>query len=46
MVQQQATVIAYNYVLQLSGLVFLISIPTVFLLSGKKPAGETPAVAE
>jgi len=46
MVQQQATVIAYNSVLQLCGVIFIISIPTVFLLSGKKPAGEIPVAAE
>jgi DHA2 family multidrug resistance protein len=47
MVQQQATVIAYDDVFRLSALIFVLSIPTVFLLSGKKPSsGETPVVAE
>jgi DHA2 family multidrug resistance protein len=47
MVQQQATVIAYDDVFRLSAVIFLLSIPTVFLLSGKKPSsGDAPVVAE
>lgn len=47
LVQQQATVIAYDDVLRLSAVIFVLSIPTVFLLSGKKPgASEAPAIAE
>ena len=44
-VQRNATVLSYDYLLQLCAVVFLISIPTVFLLSGKKPGAGGPAPA-
>ncbi|GAC1408068.1 MAG: MDR family MFS transporter [Candidatus Velthaea sp.] len=46
MVRQNATVLAYDDVFRLCGVIFAISVPTVFLLSGKKPAGEAPVIAE
>jgi len=44
-VQSNAAVLSYDYLLQLCAIVFLISIPTVLLLSGKKPGAGGPAVA-
>jgi DHA2 family multidrug resistance protein len=45
MVQQNANAITYNYLFRLSGLLFLISIPTVFLLGARhRNTGESPAV--
>jgi len=47
MVQQNATVIAYDDVFRLCGIIFAVSIPTVFLLSCTKPsAGEPPIIAD
>jgi DHA2 family multidrug resistance protein len=44
-VQSNATILSYDFLLQLCGVIFLISIPTVLLLTGKKPAsGAAPAV--
>jgi len=42
-VQRNAEVLSYDYLLQLCGVVFLLSIPTVLLLSGKKPGASGPA---
>jgi len=47
MVELNATVMSYNDVFRLCGLVFALSIPTVFLLSGKKvAAADAAAIAE
>ena len=46
MVMTNATVISYDGVLRLCGIVFFVSIPLVLLLSGRKPAGPVAAVAE
>jgi DHA2 family multidrug resistance protein len=49
-VNLNATVLSYNDVFRICAIIFAISIPTVFLLSGKKPGaapGEAPvAIAE
>jgi hypothetical protein len=39
-------VMSYNDVFRLCGLVFALSIPTVFLLSPKKAATKAPLLAE
>jgi DHA2 family multidrug resistance protein len=45
MVDQNATVVAYDYVFRLCAIVFLISIPTVFLLRKPRPrTADAPAV--
>jgi DHA2 family multidrug resistance protein len=44
-IQLNATIISYNFLLQLCGLVFLFAIPSVLLLSGRNPADAPPAVA-
>jgi DHA2 family multidrug resistance protein len=48
MVAANATSITYNYLFRLSGLLFLISIPTVFLLGARKrnAGGPAPVIAE
>jgi DHA2 family multidrug resistance protein len=47
LVNVNAAVLSYNDVFRICAIVFAISIPTVFLLSGKKPsAGAAPVVAE
>ena len=46
-VEQNATVIAYDYIFRLTALIFLFSIPTVLLLSKAKPGnGEAAAAIE
>jgi len=40
-----AAVLSYNDVFRICAVIFVISIPTVFLLSGKKPAAGEPVVA-
>lgn len=46
-VQLNATVMSYNDVFRLCGIIFLVSLPTVFLLSGKKvAAADAPVLAE
>jgi DHA2 family multidrug resistance protein len=42
MVAQNATVISYDYIFRLSGILFFLSVPTVFLLAGKR---KTPTAA-
>jgi MFS transporter, DHA2 family, multidrug resistance protein len=42
MVQQNAVAITYNYLFRLSGLLFLISIPTVFLLGSHRRNAAAP----
>jgi hypothetical protein len=45
-VNQNATVLAYDYVFRFSALLFLLAVPTVFLLRRPAPAGgvaEVPA---
>jgi DHA2 family multidrug resistance protein len=44
-VQSNAAVLSYDYLLQLCAVVFLLSIPTVLLLSGKKPGAGAAAPA-
>jgi DHA2 family multidrug resistance protein len=39
MVGQNATVISYDFVFRLSGILFFAAIPTVFLLAGKRKGG-------
>jgi hypothetical protein len=42
MVSQNALSITYNYLFRLSGLLFLISIPTVFLLGSRSRNASPP----
>jgi DHA2 family multidrug resistance protein len=42
MVEANATMISYNFVIQLCAIVFVLSIPTVLLLSGKNPSNAEP----
>jgi DHA2 family multidrug resistance protein len=44
-VNLNAAVLSYNDVFRICAVIFVLSIPTVFLLSGKKPAAGEPAVA-
>ncbi len=44
LVQLNATVMSYNDVFRLCAIIFVISIPTVFLLSGKKTAAGAAAI--
>jgi DHA2 family multidrug resistance protein len=44
-VVENSTVIAYDYVFRFCAIVFVLSIPTVFLLAKPKPAGDAPEVA-
>ena len=48
MVDQNATVVSYDYVFRFCAIVFLISIPTVFLLTNPKgrAAAEAAALVE
>jgi DHA2 family multidrug resistance protein len=46
MVDQNATVLAYNYIFRLSAIIFLLSIPTVLLLRPSKPNAEALPTAE
>jgi hypothetical protein len=49
MVNQDATVVSYDYVFRFCAIVFVISIPTVLLLAKPKKAGaltEARAIAE
>jgi DHA2 family multidrug resistance protein len=47
MVVQNSTVIAYDYVFRLCGIIFALSIPMVFLLTKPKAAaGAEPALVE
>jgi DHA2 family multidrug resistance protein len=43
-VQQNAAMLSYDDLFQLCGIIFLISIPTVFLLKTAKPAAGDPVV--
>ncbi len=45
-IQQQATVISYDDVFRICAVIFVVSIPTVFLLSGKKVEGAEPVAME
>jgi DHA2 family multidrug resistance protein len=46
MVEVNATILSYNYVIQLCAIVFLVAIPSVLLLSGKtKTAGPPEPIA-
>jgi DHA2 family multidrug resistance protein len=46
MVEQNATVLAYNYIFRLSAIIFLLSIPTVLLLRPGKPEASAVPAAE
>jgi hypothetical protein len=45
MVEQNATVVSYDYVFRICAIVFFISIPTVMILANPKKAGAAPAEA-
>jgi DHA2 family multidrug resistance protein len=46
MVESNATVLAYNYIFRLSAIIFLLSVPTVFLLRPGKPNTASVPVGE
>ena len=46
LVQQNATVVAYDYIFRLSAIVFFLTIPAVFLLAGRAAPGSAIPLAE
>ena len=46
LVQQNALVVSYDYVFRFSAIVFLLAVPTVFMLAGNKPGSEPIVIAD